>query len=179
MAYPSIAVDGQGRVAIAYVGCKNSAGSYAVHYLSDASGSWVDSVVGASGDAKSLAALATDAVGHAYIAYKDQAQLEYLNNTSGSWNSTIVDSFDATGPYNDAAGAYDVSIDMDVGGDAHLSYQNADGDLKYASLAAGHWQTAYVDTEGAMSQLKVDAAGHAHIAYANEENLYSKVAVSP
>lgn len=179
LAYPSIAVDGQGHPAIAYVSGSAMVGTYAVHYASNASGSWIDSVVGASGDAKSLAALALDAARHAHVAYKEQTRLEYLSDVSGSWKSAVVDSFDATGPYNDMAGAYDVSIDMDVGGGAHLSYQNADGDLKYAAATGGHWQTAYVDTEGAMSQLKMDAAGRAHIAYANEESLYSKVAVSP
>ena len=179
LAYPSIAVDGQGHPAVAYVSGSSTAGTYAVHYVSNASGSWVDNVVGESGDAKSLTALAMDAGGHAHIAYKDQTQLEYLSDVSGNWKSAVVDSFDATGPYDDMAGAYDVSIDMDVGGGVHLSYQNADGDLKYTASTGGRWQTAYVDTEGALSQVKVDAAGHAHIAYANEENLYSKVAVSP
>lgn len=179
MAYPQVAVDPQGRGAIAYVSGDVTGGTYPVHYLSDASGDWVDSVVGASGDSKSLAALALDATGHAYIAYKDQAQLKFVSDASGRWQAEIADSFDATGPYDDAAGAYDVSIDLDAGGGAHLSYQNADGDLKYVAATGGQWQTAYVDTEGAMSQIKMDGAGHAHIAYANEQNLYSKVAVSP
>ncbi len=178
-AYPVIAVDGHGAAYIAYLGQAEADGSYPVHYLTDARGSWVDDVVAESVDSKSLAALTVDPAGHAHIVYKSQTTLEYATDASGSWVTAAVDSFDATGPEDDSCGAYDVSIDLDTAGRPHLSYEDTDGDLKYATPAQSGWQTSYVDTEGTQNQIRMDAAGHAHVVYGNAQNLYSKLAVSP
>jgi hypothetical protein len=178
-AYPVIAVDGAGAAHIAYLGEAQADGSYPVHYMTDVSGSWTDSVAATSQDGKTLLALAVDGAGHADLVYKSQAQLEYASDVSGSWKVMQVDSFDATGPEDDSCGAYDVSIDLDVAGQPHLSYEDTSGNLKYASLGAGQWATSYVDIEGTQNQIRMDAAGHAHITYGNAQNLYSKLAVSP
>lgn len=178
-AYPVIAVDGAGAAHIAYLGGEQADGSYQVHYMTDASGSWTDGVVAESQDAKSLLALAVDTAGHASLVYKSQASLEYASDASGSWKTEQVDSFDASGPEDDSCGAYDVSIDLDSAGQAHVSYEDTSGNLKYAGFDSGQWTTSYVDTEGTQNQIRVDAAGHAHISYGNAQNLYSKLAVSP
>ena len=178
-AYPAIAVDAHGAAHIAYLGQVQVNGEYPVHYLSDATGNWVDDVVAESSDSKSLVTLAVDPAGHAHLVYKSHTSLEYANDVSGSWVTAEVDSFDAAGPEDDSYSAYDVSIDLDTAGGPHLSYEDTDGNLKYASLAGSAWQTSYVDTEGTQNQIRMDAAGHAHIVYGNAENLYSKLTVSP
>ena len=179
LAYPSIAVDAVGTPHIAYLGAARPDGSYPIHYRSYASTGWSDRIVAASADPKTLVALAVAPSGQAELVYKSQTALQYLTEVSGRWVKTQVDSFDVDGPQLERYGAYDVSIDLDAAGDPHLAYEDSSGDLKYASLVSGRWDAVYVDTQGSQNQIRVDAAGHAHIAYAGVDNLYSKLAVSP
>jgi hypothetical protein len=179
LAYPSIGVDTAGTPHIAYLGTAQPDGSYPVHYRSYASTGWSDQVVATSEDPKTLVALAMDPSGQAGLVYKSQTDLEYLTEASGRWVATRVDSFDAAGPGDEQYGSYDVSIDMDTAGNPHLAYEDSSGNLKYARSRPDGWDTLYVDTEGRQNQLRMDAAGHAHIAYAGIDNLYSKLAVSP
>lgn len=177
--YPAIAVDGAGFAHIAYVSDTAVGGSYPVHYLNDVSGAWTDSTVAESADPKTLVAIAVDAAGHAQLVYKSQVQLEYASDASGAWRTSTVDSFNASGPEDDSSGAYDVSIALDGAGQPHLSYEDTNGNLKYAAPGLNGWTTTYVDVEGTQNEIRMDPAGHAHIAYGNAENLYSKLAVSP
>lgn len=177
--YPVIAVDGAGKAHIAYLGAQAADGTYPVRYLTDASGAWTDVAVAASADPKSLLALAVDGAGHAHLVYKSLTNIEYSSDRSGSWQTTQVDGFSTSGPEYDSYGAYDVSIALDESGAAHMSYEDTSGNLKYASSAGQGWNTLYVDTEGTQNMLCLDPAGHAHIAYGNAQNLYSKLAVSP
>lgn len=179
LAYPSIAVDAAGTPHIAYLGTLQPDGSYPVHYRSYGSSGWSDQVAATSADPKTLVALAVAPGGQAGLIYKSQAELEYATDASGGWMTTQVDSFDATGPEDGQYGAYDVSMDLDSAGNPHLAYQDTNGNLKYASLGIDGWDTVYVDTEGTQNQIRMDAAGHAHITYAGTDNLYSKLAVSP
>ena len=68
---------------------------------------------------------------------------------------------------------------VDGNDNMHASYEDTDGNLKYATQSSTGWNRVYVDTEGTQNQLEVDTAGHAHIAYANSENLYCKIATKP
>ena len=179
LAYPSIAVDAAGTPHIAYLGAARADGSYPVHYRSLVGGGWSDEIAASSQDPKTLLALAVTPAGDARMVFKSQAELEYVEETSGSWVTTQVDGFDAAGPEDDQCGAYDVSIDLDAAGKPHLAYQDTGGNLKYASQSSGAWGSVYVDTEGSQNQIRVDAAGHAHITYGSAQNLYSKLAVSP
>lgn len=179
LAYPSIAVDAAGLPHIAYLGAARADGRYPVHYRSSSSTGWSDQVIAASEDPKTLVALAVTPAGQAGIAYKSQAELDYVTDTSGRWVTTQVDSFDVTGQELDAYGAYDVSVDMDAAGKPHLAYEDSSGNLKYAGMGGSGWDAVYVDTQGAQNQIRMDAAGHAHIAYAGMDNLYSMLAVSP
>jgi hypothetical protein len=179
LAYPSIGVDDSGMPHVAYLGQAQPDGSYPVHYRSYVSDAWSDEIVAASADSKTLVALAVDAAGDASLVYKSQAELRYVAGVSGRWVSSQVDSFDAAGLEEGRYGAYDVSIDLDTSGRPHLAYQDSGGNLKYARLDSGRWATLYVDTEGTQNQIKVDAAGHAHVTYGSVDNLYSKLAVSP
>lgn len=179
LAYPSIAVDAAGTPHIAYLGTARADGRYPVHYRDYASGIWSDRVVATSADPKTLVALDVTAAGQAGIVYKSQAELDYVTNVSGRWVASRVDSFDATGPELDAYGAYDVSVDLDTADKPHLAYEDSSGNLKYASQGEDGWAAVYVDTQGAQNQIQMDATGHAHIAYAGPDNLYSELAVSP
>ena len=179
LAYPSIAVDALGLPHIAYLGAVQPDGSYPVHYMSQARDGWSDRIVATSEDPKTLVALAMGPSGQAGIVYKSQTDLEYVTQVSGHWVVAQVDSFDATDPEYGQYGAYDVSIDMDTSGDPHLAYEDTSGNLKYARLSSGRWDTVYVDTEGTQNQIAIDASGHARIVYAGLDNLYSKLAVSP
>ncbi|HEU5399396.1 MAG TPA: fibronectin type III domain-containing protein [Gammaproteobacteria bacterium] len=178
-AYPVIAVDGAGAAHIAYLDGTAVNGSYPVHYLTDASGAWTDGVVASSADPKSLLAIAVGPAGHARLVYKSEASLEYASNVSGAWQTNTVDGFNPDGPEIDKYGAYDVSIALDSAGQPHMSYEDATGNLKYATPGLDGWNTSYVDTEGTQNEIRMDAAGHAHIVYGNADNLYSKLAVSP
>jgi hypothetical protein len=179
LAYPSIAVDAAGTPHIAYLGAVQSDGTYPVHYRSYVSAAWSDEMIATSDDPKTLVALAVTPAGQANLVYKSQVDLEYVTGISGHWLATRVDSFDTASPEYGQYGAYDVSIDLDTAGKPHLAYEDSSGNLKYAHLSSDRWATLYVDTEGAQNQLKVDAAGHAHITYAGVDNLYSKLAISP
>jgi hypothetical protein len=178
-AYPVIAVDAAGMAHIAFLGDEATDGSYPVRYLTDVSGVWTDVVAANSADPKSLVALAVDGAGHAHLVYKSQTDLEYASDRSGTWQTSQVDSFSASGPEDDSYGAYDVSIALDASGLAHMSYEDTSGNLKYASPADQGWGSLYVDTVGTQNVLRLDAAGHAHIAYGGDQNLYSNLAVSP
>lgn len=178
-AYPVIAADGAGFAHIAYVSETAVNGSYPVHYLTDASGAWIDTVVAVSADPKSLVAIAVGSAGHARLVYKSQTSLDFVSDVTGSWRQSQVDDFSAQGPEDDSDGAYDVSIALDSAGQAHMSYEDTSGNLKYAAPGMDSWVTSYVDTEGTQNEIRMDAAGHAHIAYGNASNLYSKIAVSP
>jgi hypothetical protein len=140
---------------------------------------WSDQIIATSADPKTLVALAMGPSGQADLVYKSQTELDYVTDVSGRWVTAQVDGFDATGPELGQYGSYDVSIDLDVAVGPHLAYVDSNGNLKYASLGAGSWDAVYVDTEGAQNQIRMDAAGHAHITYAGVDNLYSKLAVSP
>jgi len=179
LAYPSIAVDGAGTPHIAYLGAAQADGRYPVHYRSYVSDGWSDEIVATSEDPKTLVALAVTQAGDASLVYKSRAELEYVTGVSGHWMTSQVDRFDAAGPEEGRYGAYDVSIDLDTAGKPHLAYEDTDGNLKYAHLSSGSWDRVYVDTEGNQNQIKMDAAGHAHVTYGDAENLYSKLAVSP
>jgi hypothetical protein len=179
LAYPSIAVDAAGVPHIAYLGTARPDGSYPVRYRSPALIGWSDRTVATSEDPKTLVALVMTPAGQAGIVYKSQSEIEYVTEVSGRWVATQVDSFDAAGPDDGQYGAYDVSIDLDMAGSPHIAYEDTDGDLKYAHLGSDGWDTVYVDTEGAQNQIRMDTAGHARIAYAGVDNLYSKLAVSP
>ena len=179
LAYPSLAVDAAGTPHIAYLGAMRADGGYPVHYRSYASGAWIDEVAAVSADPKSLVALAVTPAGRPQLVYKSLAELDYVTQVSGRWTTTRVDSFDAGAADYGRYGAYDVSLDLDSAGGPHLAYEDSSGDLKYAVLEAGRWGTVYVDTEGTQNQIKMDPGGHARIAYAGADNLYSKLAVSP
>lgn len=179
LGYPAIAVDAAGQPQIAYVDSVGSAGGYPLHHLAYGAGGWTDTVVAVSPDPKSLVALAVDPEGHASLAYKSEASLNYASDASGSWRLTQVEGFDSAGPEYDDFGAYDVSVALDGAGQPHLGYEDTSGNLKYAALDGATWSSCYVDIEGTQNQVRMDLAGHAHIVYGNPQNLYSKLAVSP
>lgn len=86
--------------------------------------------------------------------------------TASSWSSTSVDQTADVG--------YDASLAVDGVGRVYLSYYDAtNGDLKYATCAAGcttagNWQTTTVDQAGLVgrgSSLAVDGSGGVHVSY--------------
>jgi hypothetical protein len=84
--------------------------------------------------------IGVDSAGAVHVSSVDDASdhLMYSTNTSGSWETIIVDTF-----------AEYTSIALDSSDKVHISYQShyPDG-LKYATNASGAWLTTTVDPDG-------------------------------
>ena len=96
-------------------------------YATNASGSWVTTMVDSGGDVGDYSSLAVNSSGYAYISYYDKTNgnLKYATNAPGSWVITVVDSDGDVGNYS--------SLAMDVSGYVHISYfDTTNYDLKYA-----------------------------------------------
>ena len=155
----SLALDGAGKVHIAYA---VGGGLCAIRYVTNLSGAWTDAVI----DDAALCgtSVAVDAEGRAHIAYMDSFELVHATNATGSWTAASLDRLDWIG-------GKDVGITLDAAGNVHLSYQDHNADLKYATDASGAWQSYYIDSRGnvgAYNTVKIDAAGTVHITYYDE-----------
>ncbi|MGD8926035.1 MAG: hypothetical protein PVG20_04260, partial [Thioalkalispiraceae bacterium] len=110
-----------------------------------------------------------------HIVYMKVNELMYATNSSGSWVSSVVDTLSWIG------GRY-LSIDLDSTDAIHISYQDNNADLKYATGIPGSWQKLYLDATGNLameSAIKVDAAGNVNILYTDETNDILKLATGP
>src|SRR3972149_8149162 len=135
--YPSIVADTSGKVHISYLDDTNGD----LKYATNASGSWVTTVVDSDGGWDTSIAL--DASGKSHISYYDvtNSDLKYATNASGSWVTTTVDNSETVGWYT--------SLALDTLGKIHISYYDiTNEDLKYATNTSGSWVTSTVDSTG-------------------------------
>lgn len=154
---PSIAVDGNGDVHIAYY---ESSATSTVYYVTNATGQWVTRNIGPGYGQ----ALTVDAAGHVYLAYTkyvSSTSLVITSNAGGAWASaTIDDDTTSTGYYPEIA--------LDHAGHAHVAYVDytSTAVVKYATNASGPWTVEQVATGGGdMVGLAVDAGDAPHITY--------------
>jgi hypothetical protein len=167
----SLATDSLGLARIAYaVGNGVCAVRYAARL--DAS-TWTDEPVDAS--ARCGASLALDGTDVAHVAYVDGQELRVADKSSGNWVAATADRMSWIG-------GNQVSIAADAGGRLHVSYQDNNADLKYATNGSGAWLASVIDASGsvgAYNALRVEASGRVHIAYHDATNLSVKYARSP
>jgi hypothetical protein len=166
----SAAVDGAGAVHIVV-----TEGACGVRYVKLAAGFWTD--IFSDAGTTCGASMTLDSGGFAHLAYFKANILYHATNRSGAFVVTPVDSLPST-PGVDV----NPSIAVDANFHAHISYQDRNADLKYATNAGGSWQSIYVAAAGMLAdhhQIRVDAAGNAHIAYTDASTGTVKLATSP
>jgi hypothetical protein len=106
--------------------------------------------------------LGLDGTGQPHVAYLTEGQnrLRYATREGGLWTTEAVP---------DSGRASQVSLDM-RDDQVHLAFYDPQaGSLKYASLIAGSWQVAVIDSSGPLvgryPSLAVDAEGGINVAY--------------
>jgi len=155
--HTSIAVDANEKVHISYFDFTNGK----LKYTTNATGSWITSIVDSASDYDT--GIALDANGKVHIVYDGTGgDLKYATNKTGSWVISTIES----GAYSGVLG--DDSIAIDSYGKVHISYFKAsDLDLKYATNASGTWSTSIVVNGGAAysASIGVDSNNKIHISY--------------
>jgi hypothetical protein len=157
-AEPSIVVDSSGHEHIAY-----SDGAD-VHYVTNATGSWVDTTI-AAGMHPSLAIEADD---HLTIAFAGDPYLAVARNGTGSW---VVESLTGNGYPNDPR----ISVGVDSSGHTHIAVSSfsTGTNVRYLNDVSGSWVNGLAATTGYAADLSVDAANHIHIAYVRYDGINS------
>ncbi len=131
--YSSIATDTNGKVHISSPGG-------ALRYATNASGSWVITLVDKSANYSSIA---VDSLNAVHISYYDSINkiLKYATNAGGNWITETVDAGGDVGWYS--------SIAVDSNNKAHIAYYDSiNDDLKYATNSSGSWITSILDSAG-------------------------------
>jgi ELWxxDGT repeat protein len=174
--HPSVAIDRQGAIHIAYIDDYNDE----LRYATNASGSWVFRTLGSStydnDNGRGTAIVVhpiTDAV-HIVTTINDNTyrDLQYHTNESGSWvNTTITNTLSDEG--------HDPAMAMDGDGNLHVAYYCDDGcsDLRMSSRINGVWQNETVASTlniGNDPDIAIDSQGTIHIVsqYLNSKRIY-------
>ena len=144
---PAIAVDGSGHDHIAYSDGTN------VHHATNATGSWVDEVVG-PGESP---VIAIDGSDHVTLAYQNTSVISVARNATGSW---LIDNVVGTDP-----GAT-ISAAVEPGGQVHIAFA-ATSSLFYVTQATqgGQAQSTLIASSADSPSLALDSSAHANIAY--------------
>ncbi|WP_338172814.1 putative Ig domain-containing protein [Candidatus Poseidonia alphae] len=174
--HPSVAIDRQGAIHIAYIDDHNDK----LRYATNASGSWVFTTLGSStydnDDGRGTAIVVhpiTDVV-HIVTTINDNTyrDLQYHTNEDGSWvNMTITNTLSDEG--------HDPAMAMDGDGNLHVVYYCDDGcsDLRMSSRINGVWQNETVASTlniGNDPDITIDSQGTIHIVsqYLNNKRIY-------
>ena len=130
--YTSIAIDSSDKVHISYYDDSWEDHLYHLKYATNASGSWVTTVVDSgSGMTGEYSSIAVDAAGNAHISYFDYANefTKYATNASGDWSIAVVDYH---GYWIASIDGY-TAITTDSENNVHVSYHHVrDNSLNYA-----------------------------------------------
>ncbi|MED5497776.1 MAG: putative Ig domain-containing protein, partial [Candidatus Thermoplasmatota archaeon] len=174
--HPSVAIDRDGALHIAYIDDVNDK----LRYATNASGSWVLSTLGSStydNDGGRGTAIVvhpiTNAV-HIVTTINDNTyrDLQYHTNESGSWvNETITNTSKDEG--------HDPVMAMDSDGNLHVAYycDNGCSDLRLSSRMDGVWQNETVASTlnvGNTPDIVIDSQNTIHIVsqYVNNKRIY-------
>ncbi len=159
--FNDLAIDSQDYVHIAYY-----AGSQeGVHYMTNRSGSFVETVIDSDNWVGSYVSIAIDSADKVHIAYYDNYynDLRYATDASGTWEVTTVASAYGVGRF--------ASIAIDSLDQAHISHIQDDwGYLMYTTNAYGIWRSTELDTNVGLGQrtytgIGLDSLDRVHIAY--------------
>jgi hypothetical protein len=157
---PSIAVDGNDKVYIAY----DSNGF--IRYVTNASGSWSGPATASENGGRPR--LAMDGNNKMHIAIElyggTEQQLAYMTNASGAWTAPVIIS-------GSANGCYPSDIAIDSQNKAHVIY-NDDASIHYVTNKSGSWSspTTVINPSDAGHQvwdfdMLLDPADKMHIVY--------------
>jgi hypothetical protein len=173
----SLAVDANGKVHLSYLYSYQYRDpvlmdheiNYGLKYATNASGSWVTTLVDSGSFRDGTTSIALDSAGRAHISYCKEVRypadhrLMYATNASGSWVTGTIESSTTT-----SVGYYS-SIGVDKDDVVHVAYSGiTDAVLRYATSAAGSgaWSPSDITgAAGAQVALGLDAAGKAHVMY--------------
>ncbi|MFA5795483.1 MAG: DUF2341 domain-containing protein [Candidatus Brocadiia bacterium] len=163
--YPSMGMDNNNKLHIAYYDATKSD----LKYATNISGTWATEIIdGLNSNTGDFPSLAIDNSGKVHISYFDQASsyLKYATNISGLWQTSTVD-------YGSSAGFY-TSIAVDSNGKAHISYfDSVASAVKYATNATGSWAITTVDSAGytgLYTSITLDRNNKVHISYYDQTN---------
>lgn len=161
---PSIAIDNNGYVHLC--GYSNVTANYELQYYTNASGSWVDTVLIANipgSNTFTPCEIRLDSQQKVHIAMaklvSGSNEIDYITNASGSWVTQTA--FTAT----NTAGF--VSMDLDVNGKIHfVSRDSGSGNpMTYSTNASGSWVNTQIATNASFMSLMTDFDAKVHIAY--------------
>ncbi len=163
---PSIAVDSAGAVHM----CSRNETLTALQYSTNASGSWVTTLVDFLGDTGQYGSMSMDSSGNVHIIYvysphfsSSTFELRHATNASGSWVIETVATSETDLSY--------FSVVLDSTEHLHIAYRygpSSDCELRHATNASGAWvtETVAADLNDVSSLAAVmDSTDHLHIVY--------------
>jgi uncharacterized repeat protein (TIGR01451 family) len=139
-------------------------------YATNASGSWVSSLVQTGVSLNTQMALCVDADGNAHAAYASATTLSYATNKDGAWADQDIPAALAT-----LADAEPVAVFVTVGdlGEATIDwFSSMTGKVTRTSNASGIWENAWSESLAAAAgttdaAIVVDESGNVHLACRN------------
>ncbi|MBN1667102.1 MAG: hypothetical protein JW862_08430 [Anaerolineales bacterium] len=169
--HASLAVDSNGKAHIAYEQEQN------IFYATNASGSWISTVIATDAGPEVQPSIALDSAGKAYLSYfvgtYPNQELHYATNTSGSWNSGMIETVSVPGWDRletsiavDGAGLMYVVYATYAGSDYDINLRYQDGTVQ--SAPQGGWVTQPL-TDNALddrnASIAVTSDGKVHVVY--------------
>lgn len=162
-AWPSLAIDGNGQLHVAYQGT-----SQARHAYTDPSLGWQFEQVDGTINSGAFSSLAINSQGAAHIAYGYNSfyygDLRYARKIQGAWQPLTID-------HREDAGSRS-SLAIDNTGIAHIAYKvhYSGRSLRYAVQSAGGWLTPTIDLRmtgfaGDYPSLRTTASGEPRATY--------------
>ncbi len=172
--WPSIAIDGNGKLHVSYYDQMNGD----LRYATNANGKWVVTTVDSQGVVGQYSSIALDSNNKVHISYYDSVNtnLKYATNAGGSWVNSTLDNSGVVGEYS--------SIAVDSNNKVHISYyDHSNGSLRYITNAAGNWVATPVDDPlganvGGFTSIALDSQGKVHISYMDDTNNVIKYATN-
>lgn len=152
----ALALDSAGQAHI------SNLGEWGLMYARRDMGTWSVSVVDSVARAGLDTSVTLDARGFPHISHNDDFNglLMYTYQDTSGWHTSAV-------PTDDAGDIYlgETSIDLDMDGSPHISYQGYHGALKYVFRDADGWHTETLDRSGYYSSIRLGEDNYPHISY--------------
>jgi len=147
--------------------------SCTVRYAQNSDAEW--NVIEVDSDAMCGVSLALDSGGGVHIAYPRKFGLAHAYYDGSNWQ---IEEVDDTFSW---VGGNSVGLAIDGADLLHISYQDQNADLKYATNVSGIWERYFLDSSSDVgsSSIAVGAAGHVSVVYSDQANQTVKLMTSP